>query len=479
MIVLPALHSQQAFPTRMLSKSQRLFLGFMVLLLVDIIWVASSEVTKFVYNNAEYQKPFFCTYIKTSMFTIYLLGLCFWPQWRAQLSKPPVYQLLDPVADEENFYTESTSSLSDSTFVPIKYPDGSERNSGTDSGTDSGNDASSRSVRFSKLAEVKQMSEEGAMEALLARLSYQATLRAGEAAKRAANRFPVRRVAKIAFIFCILWFLANYTYQVAFAYTEAGMVALLSCTSSMATLLLAAAFPSNQGDHFTLSKFVAVCVNLVGLVLVFIADHSFETSIPVGGIYALISACFYAMYLVFLRRKVDSEDKMDIPMFFGFVGLWNLLLLWPAFFLLHYSNMEKFEWPNQKQWMYLLLNGLIGTVISEALWLWGCFLTSSLIASVAMSLTVPMTMVADVVLKQVHYSVMVYLGALPVGIAFVVIILLAHWENWDPVGECLRRLCSRVFCCRVGHAHNRAIRTPESESEQQALIGINDGDHEA
>ena len=48
------------------------------------------------------------------------------------------------------------------------------------------------------------MSEEGAMEALLARLSYQATVRAGEAAKRAANRFPIRRVAKIAFFFCIL-----------------------------------------------------------------------------------------------------------------------------------------------------------------------------------------------------------------------------------------------------------------------------------
>lgn len=62
------------------------------------------------------------------------------------------------------------------------------------------------------------------------------------------------------------WFIANYMYQVALAHTEAGMVALLSCTSSLATLILASAFPSNQGDHFTLSKFVAVCVNLVGLV---------------------------------------------------------------------------------------------------------------------------------------------------------------------------------------------------------------------
>lgn len=94
---------------------------------------------QFIYKNADYQKPFFSTYLKTSMFTIYLFGLCFWPQWRAQLYKPPVYQvlfflsllntipsclkfyntttpityfqLLDPIADEESFYTEATSSL--------------------------------------------------------------------------------------------------------------------------------------------------------------------------------------------------------------------------------------------------------------------------------------------------------------------------------------------------------------------------------
>jgi len=44
------------------------------------------------------------------------------------------------------------------------------------------------------------------------------------------------------------------------------MVALLSCTSSMATLLLAAVFPSNRGYFFTLSIFVAARVKLLGLV---------------------------------------------------------------------------------------------------------------------------------------------------------------------------------------------------------------------
>ena len=61
-----------------------------------------------------------------------------------------------------------------------------------------------RSVRFSKLAEVRHMSENDATEALLARLSYQASVRAGEHARRQANKFSIQKVAKIALMFCFL-----------------------------------------------------------------------------------------------------------------------------------------------------------------------------------------------------------------------------------------------------------------------------------
>lgn len=47
-----------------------------------------------------------------------------------------------------------------------------------------------------------------------------------------------------------------------------------------------------------------------------------------------------------------------------------MTLLWPMFFLLHYSDLELFEWPNHDQWALIILNGLVGTVLSEALWLW-------------------------------------------------------------------------------------------------------------
>ncbi|KYQ49500.1 Solute carrier family 35 member F5 [Trachymyrmex zeteki] len=484
----------------MMNKSQRLVLGLLVLLLVDIIWVSSSELTKYIYRDETFERPFFSTYVRTSMFTFYLLGLCFWPPWREQCNKPATYMFIDPNVEDDNFYSEANTSLSDPTFVPIKTPDHCDRSSGTES-----DDSSIRSVRFSKLAEVRHMSESDATEALLARLSYQASVRAGEQARRQANKFSVQKVAKIALMFCLFWFMANYTYQMSLEQTSARIVTVLSSTSSLFTLFLAASFPSNGGDKFTLSKLAAVIVSIFGLVLVGISDLTIESNnMSTGIILALVSAFFYAAYIVFLKRKVDHEDKMDIPMFFGFVGIFNLTLLWPLFFILHYGHWEEFEWPNSHQWTFLIINGLIGTffgygnfntiqrvvihtviiiptfvllcnVIAFYCIYRGCFLTSSLVATMAVSLTMPMSMVADVLLKKVEYPCIFYLGSIPMLLAFLTVSLLSYYDNWDPVMDLIKRFF--IWICRK---NNRSTRIPDLEAEQtESLIGIDSGDHEA
>ena len=48
-----------------------------------------------------------------------------------------------------------------------------------------------------------------------------------------------------------------------------------------------------------------------------LSDRDFEAEIPVGALWALSGALLYALYLVLLRRRVDNEDKLNIPMFFG------------------------------------------------------------------------------------------------------------------------------------------------------------------
>lgn len=40
-------------------------------------------------------------------------------------------------------------------------------------------------------------------------------------------------------------------------------------------------------------------------------------SIFPGSLWSLVGAMLYAVYIVMIKRKVDREDKLDIPMFFG------------------------------------------------------------------------------------------------------------------------------------------------------------------
>lgn len=442
--------------TSLLSKSQRLLLGLLLLLFVNVIWVLSSELTKYIFLNAEYDKPFFTTYFKTSMFMVYLLGFVFSKSWRDVGQHNEYQQLKQDVLDDQD---DLSSVISEPTFVPVKAEE--EANVIPELGS---LETSTKSVRFNGVVEVRELSPNEAVDALMARLSYSASIRAEVATRRCADRLSVADTIKAAAMFSILWFIGNYSYQAALSHTEAGIVNVMSSSSSLFTLLLAACLPSGLSDRFTITKFIAVLISIAGVVMVSLSEIKMEQSTPVGAGWALLGSFCYASYLVLLKRKVDHEDKMSIPMFFGFVGLFNTIIMWPVFFVLHYTEVEVFSWPTKEQWEFIALNGLIGTVLSEFAWLWGCFLTSSLIATLAMSLNIPLTMLADVAVKHVSYPVLFYIGSVPMFLSFFSVTLLTHWEEWDPVGQLFRNMVD------VLRSRNRTKRSTEFGEQEEALI---------
>ena len=74
----------QASPQQQVVRGHRIVIGVLILLLVDIIWVASSELTEFIFKSQHYSKPFFSTYLKTSLFMLYLPGFLVYRPWREQ-----------------------------------------------------------------------------------------------------------------------------------------------------------------------------------------------------------------------------------------------------------------------------------------------------------------------------------------------------------------------------------------------------------
>ncbi|XP_070570117.1 solute carrier family 35 member F5-like [Ptychodera flava] len=459
------------------GRSRRITIGVITLLVVDIIWVASSELTRYIFKAEDYEKPFFSTYVKTSMFMLYLLGFLFWRPWREQCcvrSRTKSLALnLDPETATEESDIEQDNDLSDPLYIPLKYNDSdkdslSSRSSSLSDLTDGEkvNKINKKGVRFSNVLEVRHMSDTQAEAAKMARLSYAASLKAKEDAMKAANKLPVCEVAKLSLLFCLVFFLGNISYQEALADTQVAVVNILSSTSGLFTLVLAAMFPSSHGDKFTLTKLVSVLFTIAGIVLVCMSDNSVQDDqVQLGALWALCGALLYAVYLVMLKRKVDNEERIDIPMFFGFVGLFTLLLLWPCFFFLNYTHWEGFELPSKMALIYLAVNGLVGTVLSEFLWLWGCFLTSSLIATLSLSLTIPLSMLLDIMLNRVVFNWMFFAGTVPVFLSFFVVALLSHYDDWDPVLLGLKHL---IFC--IYRKRTTPFRIPEDKEQRESLI---------
>ncbi|XP_028928721.1 solute carrier family 35 member F5 isoform X2 [Ornithorhynchus anatinus] len=431
-------------------QRRRVALGVSVLLLVDVIWVASSELTSYVFS--QYNKPFFSTFAKTSMFVLYLVGFAVWRPWRRQCTRRS---------------HAGPGALSEPLYVPVRFhdlPGGKPDAAKSDAETT----AKKSRVRFSNIMEVRQLPWSAGAEADPQPAAPPDPRQPGVAPK-APDKLSPSQVAKISFFFCFVWFLANLSYQEALSDSQVALVNILSSTSGLFTLLLAAIFPSNAGDRFTLSKLLAVLLSIGGVVLVDLAGpDSSPKKDALGSAWSLAGAALYAVYIVMIKRKVEREDRLDIAMFFGFVGLFNLLLLWPGFFVFHYAGWEAFELPSRLVWFYIFLNGLVGTVLSEFLWLWGCFLTSSLIGTLAISLTIPLSVIADMCVRKVQFSWLFLAGSVPVFLSFVTVTLLCHYNNWDPVTVGIRRVFA--FICRK----HRIQRFSEDGEHCQSLIPLHD-----
>lgn len=85
----------------------RFVIGSAILLLVDILWVASSEITEYLYHEKKFNKPFFTAYTKSVMFAVYILGFFFCDSWWSSykslsLNRLPDYYSSIADTDQQN-----------------------------------------------------------------------------------------------------------------------------------------------------------------------------------------------------------------------------------------------------------------------------------------------------------------------------------------------------------------------------------------
>jgi solute carrier family 35 protein F5 len=180
------------------------------------------------------------------------------------------------------------------------------------------------------------------------------------------------------------------------------------------------------------NKIVGILLSFTGVLIITKIDTSSNnpsdsnTAILAGNLLALLGALIYGIYTILLKFKITiknsiRERNLDTHLFFGFVGVFNTFLLWPIIIILHFTDIERFELPSNNRTISLLLTNALITFVSDFCWCKAVLLTSPLTVTVGLSMTIPLAMVGDWILKGFSVNWWYLFGAFIVTVGFLVI----------------------------------------------------------
>ncbi|KAJ2696945.1 hypothetical protein FB645_006066 [Coemansia sp. IMI 203386] len=354
--------------------------GLALLLCVVLIWVGSSFLVSNLFGEQEYNRPFFITYINTGTFSFYLVGV-YLSHWRKRRRDAAARSC---GVRKRSRSDENLPVCSDAALTPDQRP--------TEPAS----------------------AEEAPLVARNVAVVYPDLPQ--------SDRLSTRETIDLGIRFCILWFAANVTQNASLAYTSVANSSILCSTSGLFTLIIGAI---GGVEQFNSMRLIAVLSSILGVYSIVkygtpTADASAMPLSWLGDMLALSSAALYGCYTTLLKRRIGDESRLDTPLFFGAVGLANILLLWPGFVVLQWTGIEPFQLPQSTTlWMMILVNALVGTFLSDYLWLKSMLMTSPLVVTLGLSLTIPLSMAGDIIFKDLDVAPPYYIGALLILSAFI------------------------------------------------------------
>ncbi|XHG04712.1 hypothetical protein AWENTII_007959 [Aspergillus wentii] len=203
-------------------------------------------------------------------------------------------------------------------------------------------------------------------------------------------------------------------------------------------------------EKFGIRKTLGVLASLAGIILISRVDisgsddnggsdstdgaiHRTPGEIALGDAMAGVSAVLYGVYTIVMKKQVGDESKVNMQLFFGLVGVFNFILLWPGFFIMHWTGVEPFGLPDTSRiWTIISINAVI-SLTSDIVWAYAMLLTTPLVVTVGLSMTIPLSLVGQMILQGRYSSPLYWVGAAIVFLSFLVVNQESAVNDPEPV----------------------------------------------
>ncbi|KAK5137279.1 hypothetical protein LTR08_000249 [Meristemomyces frigidus] len=394
-------HASMVAPSKRWIRWRRM-VGLLLLAVTVILWTASNFLASTIFADDTYSKPYFVTYINTSFFVIPLVPILI----RKAYTNPEEF------SQWRNNWRQNLRWQ----YATLKQEEGGD---GLESPSD-------RQRRLSNGASQELLLGESMENSQSLNLKS-----AGADDMEPLPQLTLPEIAKLGLEFCIIWFVANYFVAACLEYTTVASSTILVSTSSVWTLCFGVAFGV---EAYTLRKLVAVMASLAGIVLISTVDLSGNNTddehrgdfpakslrdVAIGDALALFSAVMYGGYAVFMKKRISDESRVNMPIFFGFVGLINVVLLWPGLLILHFTGVERFELPPNSWVTTIIMTNSLASLVADFAWAYAVLLTSPIVVTVGLSMAIPLSLVGQVVINSQTASPIYWVGAIFVVGSFV------------------------------------------------------------